>query len=85
MPAMILVLRIGKVTVPLPWFLVWLLAAPLALLAWMAGSVGLLFLPRSYSMRVACQAWRVVLLAMRLHGIRVHVDTEDQEVLVQFI
>lgn len=85
MPAMILLLKIRKFIIPLPWFLIWILAIPLAFPAWLVGNIGLLFFPRSYSMRAASQAWRVVLLTMRMHGIRVEVDTSDADVLIQFI
>jgi hypothetical protein len=85
MPAFILLLKVKRVVIPLPWFIIWLLAIPFALLGWLVGSMALVFFPRSYAMLAASQAWRVVLLMMRMQGIRVHVDTEDEEVLVQFI
>ncbi len=85
MPAFILLLKVKRVVIPLPWFIIWLLAIPFAFLGWLVGSVALFFFPRSYAMLAASQAWRVVLMMMRMHGIRVHVDTEDEEVLVQFI
>ncbi|MBN2587268.1 MAG: hypothetical protein JXA64_09055 [Candidatus Fermentibacteraceae bacterium] len=85
MPAFILLLKVKRVLIPLPWFIIWLLAIPFALLGWLVGNMALIFRPGSYAMLAASQAWRVVLLMMRMHGIRVHVDTEDEEVLVQFI
>lgn len=85
MPATILLLKIGKVPVPLPWFIIWLLALPFAILGWLVGNIGLVFFPRSYSMLAASQLWRVVLLMMSVHGMKVHVDTEQEEVLLQFI
>ncbi|OPL18909.1 MAG: hypothetical protein AVO35_02975 [Candidatus Aegiribacteria sp. MLS_C] len=84
-PAMILLLRIGRVPVPLPWFIIWLLALPFAILGFLAGNIGLLFSPGSYAMLAASQMWRVVLLMMSVHGMKVHVDTADEQVLLQFI
>ncbi len=85
MPAMIMILKIGKVTVPLPWFLLWLLALPLAVLGWLVGNIGLVFFPESYSMRAASLSPRVVMLLLSLHGLELKVDSSSENVLIQFI
>jgi len=85
MPALLLILRIGKVTVPLPYFLVWLLAIPFAVIGWLVGLAGVLVKPGSWIMRVCRQAWRIPLLLMRMHGTEVRVDGPDARVMVKFI
>jgi hypothetical protein len=85
MPAFLLILRIGKVTVPLPWFLIWLLAIPFAILGWFVGNIALFFFPDSYFMRAAANAWRAVLCVMFIGGLKVKVDSSEEKVLVQFI
>lgn len=85
MPAMILLLKIGRVPIPLPWFIIWLLALPFAILGFIVGNIGLLIFPGSFAMLAASQLWRVVLMIMSVHGMKVHVDTDEEEVLIQFI
>lgn len=85
MPAFILLLKIRKMVIPLPWFLVWLLAAPFALAAWLAGNMGLIFLPESYAMRALSQAWRLVLFMMTMHGTEIRVESKEEDLLIEFI
>lgn len=85
MPAFILLLRIRKAVIPLPWFLVWLLAAPFALAGWLAGNIGLIFFPESFVMRALSQAWRLVLFIMTMHGTEVRIESEEENLLIEFI
>ncbi|MFO8183923.1 MAG: hypothetical protein R6U39_07085 [Candidatus Aegiribacteria sp.] len=85
MPAFILLLRIKKVVIPLPWFLVWLLAAPFALAGWLLGNMGLIFFPGSYAMRVLSQAWRLVLFIMTMHGTEIRIESKEEDLLIEFI
>lgn len=85
MPACILLLRIRKFFIPLPWFLVWLLLSPFILLVWFAGHLGLIFDPDSYPMKAASQSWRFLMLLMCLHGTEVNVNTVEENILIKFI
>lgn len=85
MPAWILLFRIRKFIIPLPWFLVWLLLAPFILLAWFAGHLWLIFDPDSYPMRLASQSWRFLILIMCLGGTEVRIDTDTENILISFI
>ena len=85
MPACILLLRIKKFFIPLPWFLIWCLGAPFVLLGWFVGHIGLIFAPDSYPMRAASESWRVLMLLMNLHGTEVKVDTGAENISIKFI
>ncbi|NOQ21995.1 MAG: hypothetical protein GQ565_05005 [Candidatus Aegiribacteria sp.] len=85
MPACILLLRIRKFLIPLPWFLVWCALAPFVLLGWFVGHIGLIFDPDSYPMRAASQSWRILMLLMDLHGTEVEVNTDEENILIKFI
>jgi len=85
MPACILLLKIRKFLIPLPWFIIWLALSPFALLGWFFGNIGLIFKPDNYSMRAASESWRVLLLLMTLHGLEVNVNSNDENILVKFI
>ncbi len=85
MPACILLLRIRKFFIPLPWFLLWLLLAPFVLLGWFVGNIVLIFDPDNYPMKAARESWRVLLLMMGLHGTEVKVNTNDENILIKFI
>lgn len=85
MPALLLLLRVKRFLIPLPWFLLWLFLAPFALLGWLVGNTGLIFFPGSRTLKLLAESWRAVLLLMSLHGTEVRVDSADANVLVKFI
>ena len=85
MPACILLFRIRKFFIPLPWFLLWLILAPFAFLGWFAGHIGLIFDPDSHPMKAASECWRILLLMMSLHGTEVNVNTDEENILIKFI
>ncbi len=74
MPAMLFLVRIGRVPLVLPWFPVWMVLLPLSCIAW------LLILPvpgfcRGRTMRLLHEAPRLSLALTRLHGTRIGVDS----------
>lgn len=75
MPAFFLLLRIGRVILPLPWFVFWLLLLPLVPLAMMASPF---VRDREYGniMRNAHLAWWIM---VALHGLKVDVNSKDGE------
>ena len=86
MPACILLFRIRKLILPLPWFILWLLLSPFVLIGWFFGNIGLIIDPDSYPMRAASESWRILHLLMSLHGTEVKVDTTSNEhILLKFI
>lgn len=85
MPSFILLLRIRKFVIPLPWFLVWLLASPFALAGWLVGNMGLIFFPRSFAMKALSQAWRLVLFIMTMHGTEIRIESKEENLLIEFI
>ncbi len=73
MPAFFLIVKVGKVPIPLPWFLLWLLLIPLVPLAILISP----FLPRSDQrklLRNAHLAWWII---VSLHGLKVDVNSRD--------
>ncbi len=84
MPAVLLLLRIGRVVVPLPWFILWLVLLPFVPLAWLVGLVGSLFSDR-YVFRFMMAAPWVYWMLISLHGTEVRVESENENILVKFI
>ncbi|MBD3276748.1 MAG: hypothetical protein GF388_00460 [Candidatus Aegiribacteria sp.] len=83
MPAMLMLLRIKKVIIPIPWFLLWLLLLPFALLGWLIGHTGLIADPDNRWLRAASEFWRVPLLLMSMHGLEVRVRSKEDNVLIK--
>jgi|WetSurMetagenome_2_1015567.scaffolds.fasta_scaffold03585_3 hypothetical protein len=79
MPAFLLVLRIGAVVIPLPWFALWLLLAPFALLAWLAGGIGSTLSDR-WQFRMLLLAPRGLGILMMLSGTVVDVRNPDRRI-----
>lgn len=88
MPALILLMRFGKMPFPIPvlWFPVWLLLLPFALLAQAAGSTAQLF----------CRGGNTVLAGLNesmalwsvlpgLHGLEVSVSSREERLMFRFI
>jgi hypothetical protein len=84
MPAILLLLRIGRVTVPLPWFLIWLVLLPFVPLAWLVGMIGSIFSDADL-FRFFTAAPFVYWMLVSLHGTEVRVDGSGENVLVKFI
>jgi len=84
-PATLLLLGIGRYRVPLPWFPLWLVGGILAASAFIVGHAGLLFFPGNRWFRAAAGTWRIVLLAARLHGMEVKVESQEFRFLLKFI
>jgi hypothetical protein len=85
MPACILLFRIRKLILPLPWFILWLLLAPIVLIGWFLGNIGLIFDPDNYPLKAASESWRLLMLLMSLHGTEVKVDTNAEHIQLKFI
>ncbi|MDM7991879.1 MAG: hypothetical protein QUS11_01035 [Candidatus Fermentibacter sp.] len=76
MPALLLVARIGRVPVVLPWFPVWMILLPLSWIAWM------LTLPvprfcRGRTLGLLRESPRLAFALARLHGTRIGVDSVE--------
>ena len=73
MPAFFLLIRMGRLILPLPWFVFWLLLLPLVPLAII---VSPFFRSRYYGrvLQNAHLAWWAV---MALHGLKVDVNSRD--------
>ena len=84
MPAILLLLRIGRVTVPLPWFLLWLILLPFVPLAWLLGMIGSIFSDRDLFRFMMAAPW-VYWMLVSLHGTEVHVNSSTENVLIRFI
>ncbi len=85
MPAWILLLRIGRVPLPLPWFPVWLLLAPLLLLASLLGLLAKLLGLGGDAAGTMAEAWRVIPLVTCLHGLRIGIDGGEQRIGLVFV
>jgi hypothetical protein len=81
MPAFLLILRTGRMVIPLPWFLVWLILLPFGILAWLAGLVASLF-SHKWEFRALTQALRILYLLMSLSGTRCDVSSEGRRFAV---
>ena len=84
MPAILLLLRIGRVTVPLPWFILWLILLPFVPLAWFVGMVGSIFSDRDIFRFLMTAPW-VYWMLISLHGTEVRVQSGNDNILVKFI
>lgn len=84
MPAFLLILRMGWMVIPLPWFLVWLILLPLGILAWLVGLIASLFSSK-WEFRALTQALRVLYLLMSLSGTRCDVSSEGRRFAVAWI
>jgi len=76
MPALLLLARIGRVSLVLPWFPVWMILLPLSCMAWV------LTLPVTRSCRgrtlgLLRASPGLALALARLHGTRIGVDSVD--------
>ncbi len=77
MPALLFVMRIGRVFVPLPWFPLWLVALPLSLAAWFVGEGARVF-TRARWTDWARMAPRAAWLITALHGLKVDISGSDR-------
>ena len=86
MPAWIVVLWIGKIPLPLPWFLLWIILLPLILLAMIAGTLARLVDSCSRWGEAMQESWRILLLLICLHGLKVDVrSADDMKIGLRFI
>lgn len=88
MPALLLVLRIGRMPfpVPFPWFLVWVPLLPFALLGQAAGSVASVFNgKRSTALAALAGSMRIWGLVTCLHGLEVMVRSSEDNLVFRFI
>lgn len=86
MPALILILRIGGVPLPLPWFLLWIILLPFVLLAMIAGTMARLVDSCSRWARMMQESWRLFAMVICLHGLQVDVRTgDDMKIGLRFI
>jgi hypothetical protein len=84
MPAILMVLRVGRWIIPLPWFLLWVILLPFAILAWLAGLAASLFSDR-WEFRALVQAPRALYMIMSLSGMRCDVTSEGRRMAVAWI
>ena len=75
MPAFLLMLRIGKVTVPLPWFLVWIFLLPFIPITIISSPF---FRKKEYGgiLRNAHLVWW---MTVALHGLKVDVNSKNSD------
>jgi hypothetical protein len=83
-PALLLLVGVGRFTVPLPYFPVWMLLFPLAVLAGAAGYAGRA-LGIGGASRPLSQAPRMWLMACCLHGLSVNVRSDDGGIRFSFV
>ncbi len=84
MPAVLLLLRIGRVVVPLPWFILWLILLPFVPLAWLVGLIGSLFSDRDVFRFLMVAPW-VYWMLISLHGTEVRIESGKENILIKFI
>jgi hypothetical protein len=84
MPALLLVLRIGRIVLPLPWFILWLILLPFVPLAWLTGLIGSLFSDRDVFRFLMAAPW-VYWMLIALHGTEVRIESQRENILVKFI
>ncbi len=88
MPALLLVLRFGRMPfpLPLPWFPVWLVLLPLAILGQFVGSVSaVLARKRSDTLVLLSASMAAWSLITRLHGLEITVRSEKENLQFMFI
>lgn len=85
MPAWILLMKIGKVPLPIPWFILWLVLAPLVPVAWMLGTIGRLLGLKGLVIGILEESWRLFLMITCLHGLEVNVRSSEEKVRFSFI
>lgn len=85
MPAWILLLKIRKLCLPLPWFLFWIVLAPFVLIATLTGNLARLLGISGYPLRVMSESWRMLMMLTCLHGTEVSVNTSEENILIRFI
>jgi len=84
MPALLLIMRIGRIIVPLPWFVLWLILLPFVPLAWCVGFIGSIFSDRDVFRFLIAAPW-VFWMLMCLHGTEVRVNSKKECILIKFI
>jgi hypothetical protein len=87
MPAMFLMMRFGRMpfSVPLPWFLLWVLLLPFALLAQLAGWMTLALGIKVHAARVlqvSMAAWSIL---PGLHGLGISVRSKSENLQFRFV
>ena len=85
MPAWILLIRIKKLIIPIPWFIIWILPLPVILVTSIIGYLVRLSGLKNYIFRLLSESWRVLMLIICMHGIEVRVDTNEENILIKFI
>jgi len=83
-PAFLLLARFGKVTLPLPWFAVWLILLPFALVAWPVGILGSA-LGGGRAFTFLGNAPRLWLLSCCLGGLRAGVRNDGRRICFSFV
>ena len=76
-PAFFLILRIGKVIVPVPWFLGWIFGLIVLPFCILAGHIGLIFSRHHYVYMVLSRSHHLLKLLMFIRGLQVSVLTGD--------
>jgi hypothetical protein len=83
MPAFLLVARVGRLYLPFPWFLLWMILLPLSVAAWVVGETAHAIGDRRVSaLRMApAAAWALTLL----HGLRIDIRSEAERIYLAWI
>ncbi len=88
MPALLLLMRFGRMPFPIPvlWFPIWLLLLPVALLAQVAGYAGSVF-HRGKSSTLAMLSGSMALWSILpgLHGLEVNVSSREDRIMFRFL
>jgi hypothetical protein len=83
-PAFFVLAGFGRVTLPLPWFPVWLVLLPPALLAWPVGTLGTA-LGGGPVFGLLGQAPRMWLMSCCLHGLRIRLRDDKSRISLSFV
>lgn len=87
MPAMFLLMRFGRMpfSIPLPWFLLWVLLLPFAVVAQLAGWVALALGIRAATARVLQVSMSAWSLLPGLHGLHISVRSKSENLQFRFV
>lgn len=74
MPAFLLLAKVGRVPLPIPWFPIWMILLPVSCLVWLSAEVAGVFV-QSRALRLMRDAPRMALALSVVHGMRVQIVT----------
>ncbi|MBN2053633.1 hypothetical protein JW905_01845 [bacterium] len=84
-PAWILLVRVRRLVIPLPWFLVWMLLALVTPVLMVVGYVGGRREPENEVYRLLRQGYVLLSLVMFLHGADIAVKNDETDLRLTWI